>query len=918
MTLVQTYLQQQEYYESLYGSKTVVLLMKGSFYEAYSTHTVGQAHSVAKLLNIVLTKENKSIETVSDKNPYMTGFPVGAFGKYIKVFMQEQYTVITLDQDPNNVSDRSKSRVYSPGTYFDESTPDSAQYACVVYAEYDENFEFGIAAIDLSTGACSTHEITAGLSSARLEDLFRIVESYDPKEIELLHSGCKSDHIERITQCTRGGGCRVHHLKECDPQYSNIEYQNVLLQKVYSTQSVLSPIESLNLEMFHSARIALIGLFQFCYERDSTALSGIQHPTCNHDASQLVLHNNTMYQLGVLTNSKDPSLFDVVNHTSTPLGKRRLRLQLVRPTCNPDALNELYSATEHMASRIDFYETHLKCIADIERFHRKMHHGTLHPYELATLSNSLDHVLELMQEHDGTSSTEFQRYTDELQKTFCIPLCTMSLSDIACSLFANCENEELENTSKAIESCQKSLDGICAKLSKHVPKQPTCVKVEGNYRMGFCVATTAHRGLVIKNALGPTGGYSFKNDKKRCIIYNNSIDTLTHRLASCQEKIRPIALNAYVSALKHMHGTHSNAIHQCHEFVAHVDTIKSRAVCVRDYGFSKPTLKRGDSSYVQVKKLKHPIIDHLQTQNNTGFIPNDVQLDDESRGILLYGVNGAGKSCYAKSVGLAVVLAQSGHFVPAEEFTLCPFTSMYTRISDQDNIYKGHSSFFVEMNELKSIIHCSNNRSIVIGDEVCKGTEDVSALALVAASLRWLIDRGTKFIFASHLHRLPELSVLKDESRLAIKHMAVQCNESDNLITFTRQLKDGIGNTLYGLEIANFVIRNDHFASLARECRNEVVKKKTKLVSTKRSKYNGALIVDKCQIPECGSRESLDTHHIVYQSKKTAGVQMHGVGNLVVLCKTHHNLVHSGKLCIHGWTSTTSGKALSYEFVENA
>ena len=147
--------------------------------------------------------------------------------------------------------------------------------------------------------------------------------------------------------------------------------------------------------------------------------------------------------------------------------------------------------------------------------------------------------------------------------------------------------------------------------------------------------------------------------------------------------------------------------------------------------------------------------------------------------------------------------------------------------------------------------------------------------------------------------------------------MAVECNTSNDMIEFTREIKDGKGDVLYGVEVAKVIIDDNEFIKQAYKCTNEVLKKHNKLLSTKKSRYNSSLFVDCCEFPGCESKENLDSHHIVFQkSTEASKMNLHGSGNLVILCKTHHNQVHSGILQIHKWKNTTKGKRLDYTLLK--
>ena len=165
-------------------------------------------------------------------------------------------------------------------------------------------------------------------------------------------------------------------------------------------------------------------------------------------------------------------------------------------------------------------------------------------------------------------------------------------------------------------------------------------------------------------------------------------------------------------------------------------------------------------------------------------------------------------------------------------------------------------------------------------------TEDVSAVALVSTTLKWLLDKSARFIFATHLHNLPDVSIIKNNQNLSIKHMAVECNTSNDMIEFTREIKDGKGDVLYGVEIAKVIIDDNEFIKQAYKCRNEVLKKHNKLLSTKKSRYNSSLFVDCCEFPDCESKENLDSHHqrvTVWHAGALLGVCVCGLSGWVGL-----------------------------------
>jgi DNA mismatch repair protein MutS len=280
------------------------------------------------------------------------------------------------------------------------------------------------------------------------------------------------------------------------------------------------------------------------------------------------------------------------------------------------------------------------------------------------------------------------------------------------------------------------------------------------------------------------------------------------------------------------------------------------------------------------------------------------------KGILLYGVNAAGKSTLAKAVGLAVLMAQMGMPVAATSFRLVPYDALFTRILGNDNLWAGMSSFVVEMTEFRSILLSAGPRTLVLGDELCAGTETASAVAIVAAGIQTLVERGAHFLFATHLHELQELPEIVDCSAIRPYHLSVTSDSRGfGHLQYDRQLYPGAGSSMYGLEVCRGLDMDAGFLAKAVALRNRLEGRATRV-----SRYNAAVPVQACHI--CGSAEDLETHHIVPQSvADSAGFVATGrhkneVGNLAVLCESCHFKHHAGTIRILGWKETTGGRIL--------
>jgi DNA mismatch repair protein MutS len=266
-------------------------------------------------------------------------------------------------------------------------------------------------------------------------------------------------------------------------------------------------------------------------------------------------------------------------------------------------------------------------------------------------------------------------------------------------------------------------------------------------------------------------------------------------------------------------------------------------------------------------------------------------------------------------------MAQCGMFVPATEFTFYPFKSIMTRIIGNDNLFKGLSSFAVEMSELRGIIQRANKNTLVLGDEICHGTETISALAIVAASIITLLNKNVVFLFATHLHHLSKMQEInKESSKLGMFHLKVIYDEKTDTLIYDRNLEKGSGSNLYGLEVAKAMHFDNSFMELANNIRKDLTDFQP-LLSNKKSQYNADLILDNCKIPEC-KRQANDTHHIKFQCNANDKgfndhVQKNHKSNLIPLCKPCHQMVHSGLLIINGYKSTANGPLLDYKFKSN-
>jgi DNA mismatch repair protein MutS len=281
-------------------------------------------------------------------------------------------------------------------------------------------------------------------------------------------------------------------------------------------------------------------------------------------------------------------------------------------------------------------------------------------------------------------------------------------------------------------------------------------------------------------------------------------------------------------------------------------------------------------------------------------------------GILLYGVNAAGKSSLSKAIGLAVLMAQCGLPVAASEMRLAPYTAMFTRILGNDNLWAGMSSFVVEMTEFRSILRSAGPKTLVLGDELCSGTETASAIAIVSAGIQTLVSKRTQFVFATHLHELINMAEVADLAEVRPFHLTVVSDpRAGGKLIYDRKLKAGAGSPMYGLEVCRGLDMDAEFLRRAVDIRRRL---ENGPEMGKASRYNAAVPVQACNV--CGANKGLETHHIRPQADANAagfvaqGAHKNDVGNLVVLCDSCHDRHHRGELTICGWVQTSEGRQL--------
>ena len=349
-------------------------------------------------------------------------------------------------------------------------------------------------------------------------------------------------------------------------------------------------------------------------------------------------------------------------------------------------------------------------------------------------------------------------------------------------------------------------------------------------------------------------------------------------------------------------------------YTTELDMLQCKTYIAHKYNYCKPVIFESDTnkSYLSFTGIRHPLIEHLQT--NELYVTNDLTLGEEDKinekenntdsanGILLYGTNAVGKTSFIRSVGISVIMAQAGLFVPCETFTYKPYRNIFTRILGNDNLFKGLSTFAVEMTELRTILTMANEYSLILGDELCSGTESDSALSIFTAGLEVLHEKESTFLFATHFHEIVNYEEIKALSKLKMMHMAVHYNKELNTLVYDRKLREGSGESMYGLEVCKSLNLPDSFLERAHDIRMKYNPTSKNILSNTSSHFNSKKIITDCEI--CKKHKASEVHHLQHQknaspennnhikNKNKQNFHKNHLANLINICENCHNEIH--------------------------
>lgn len=949
MSLYDDYEKYLDKYIIEYGKDTIILYRCGGFYEIYSIDD-GKVpiKRICDILNIQMSKRNKSIIEVSRSNSLMCGFPHHALGKFINLLVNDNFTVVIVDQitDPPKPQ-RAVTNIISPGTDLNYTTLSfEANNLMCIYIEQNTDFikkdklltTFGISIIDLSTGISKVFEISSKLDDITyaLDETYRIIQIENPKEFIILNENVSDidkfiDYLEIKNKC-------IHKIT--NKEITNINYQTQLLKKIFPKHGLLSVIEYLDMEKMPYALCSYVYLLQFSFQHNEKILEKIKKPEIIYNTDKLILSFNCVKHLNIITNDNSMSLLQFINKSTTSIGKRLFKDWLLNPITNIQVLEKRYDSIDYIINN-NLYDTiskKLSYIYDIERIYRKMNLQMIQPCEIIQLTSSIEPLIELFDSASEINNIipEFNEininqikdlYTyirthlnlEEIQK--------VNIDNISTSFFNKNIFQEIDSKQETFTQYQQFFDDLTICLNNYCKKNDNVVlfKVDNNLIDGYHLVITSKRLQDYKDALS-TFQYKFKNKVLKFAdftIKQNPTKTLSKISHPFFKNINELLNKAQDELILEIKKTFNDFINNCTEnfsqvflimikIVGQLDVFSTCAKNAISYKYYKPNINNlyNKKSYITGKNLRHPIIERI---NNTEYIANDISIGTpETNGILLYGTNMVGKSSYMKSIGISIIMAQAGMFVPCQNFNFYPYDNLFTRIPSGDDLFKGQSTFAVEISELRNILKRVNQNSLVIGDELASGTESISAISIVASGIMNLYNKKTSFILATHLHDLTKLKDIGKLDKLKIYHLSVIYDEIAKKLIFNRKLQEGQGSTLYGLEVCRALDMGNDFILTANKFRQELLDINSDIVNTKKSKYNTEHFVDICSI--CG-KNAEEVHHIKQQSNADNNgfighMHKNSKYNLMNVCTECHDKIHNNNIKVNGYIQTSDGVEL--------
>lgn len=749
---------------------TLVFYRMGDFYELF----FDDAHKAAKLLDITLTKRGQS----AGQPIAMAGVPFHAVEGYLAKLIKQGESVVICEQigDPATSKgpvERKVTRIITPGTVTDEALLNEHQDVLLA-AIHSTKDQFGLATLDITSGRFHITQFP----NKRM--VLNEIERLQPAELLM------SEEL-KLTECEKHGG-----LQRRPPWEFEFDTSVRMLCEQFKTKD----LSGFGCEHLPVALQAAGCLLQYIKYTQRAALPHIQNIKIDNQSDYVLLDNATQRNLEIITNfhgNTENTLATVFDKTKTPMGSRLLRRWLIKPLRSRKTLQKRQDAISELLLQYETLQITLKSIGDIERILARIALKSARPRDLAQLKQSLGELPEIQQQISTLKAERLHQLSKKIQ---IFPELHHLLSQ------AIIENPPAVTRDGGMiaKGYDKELDEL-RELSEHSSQFLIDLEQQERERTGLSTLKVGYNrvhGYYIE--ISKLQAHQAPESYTRRQTLKNAERFITSELKQFEDKVLSAKSKA-LSREKALYDelldkliVHLTPLQQSAAGLSELDVLTNLAERAECLNCVAPALT--NESGIHITAGRHPVIEQVLEDP---FVPNDTDLNHEKRMLMITGPNMGGKSTYMRQTALIVLLAYIGSFVPAKEATIGPIDRIFTRIGAADDLASGRSTFMVEMTETANILHNATENSLVLIDEIGRGTSTFDGLSLawaVAAELSKNIKAYT--LFATHYFELTILPTMIE----AIKNVHLDAIEHDDKIVFLHAVKDGPASQSYGLQVA--------------------------------------------------------------------------------------------------------------------
>lgn len=853
----------QQYFKIKEENKDSILFFRlGDFYEMF----FDDAKIASKELELTLTGRDCG----QDERAPMCGVPFHSCEGYIARLVAKGYKVAICEQTENPATakglvKRDIIRVITPGTVMESSMLDESKnnYICCMFAK---GKQIGLCFCDISTGELYATEIQG---KDFYNTLTSQLASYNPREILLGGDVVKLSDLPKFIKTKLSAGVEMLEDEKFD---FSVCFETV--SKHFKNEFELVKDKEV--------LVSSIGaLLSYLKDTQKSGLERINHIDLYNENQYMRLDYNTQRNLELtqtmLSKDKKGSLLWIIDKTKTAMGKRLIRSWLEHPLMNITAINNRQSAVEELVTdnmlRMEITDS-ISGIFDIERLMTRIVYGTANARDLRSLCSAIQNlpqISELISTCKASLLRTIFKEIDTLDDIFALidnaiveePPFTIREGGMIKMGY----NEELDQVSGDMNNSKEILAKIEAEQREAtgIPK----LKIGYNRVFGYYLeVSNSYKSLVPDT-------YIRKQTLTNCERYiTQELKDIEGRILGAKDRAVALEFSIFDSIRKNI-ADNLERIQITSRAVATLDVITSLANVASDNRYVRPEVNL--STVIKVKDSRHPVVEVLL--KDAPFVPNDVSLDSSNERVaIITGPNMAGKSTYMRQTALIVLMAQMGSFVPASYAEIGIVDSIFTRVGASDDLASGQSTFMVEMSEVANIVKNATQKSLLILDEIGRGTSTFDGMSIARAVLEYCADKkklGAKTLFATHYHELTVMEELLD----GVKNYSIAVKKRGDDITFLRRIIPGGADDSFGIEVAKLAGIPQSIISRAKEIlselesgsknEKEVVKQTENDVDMQLSFMSTAQnpVIDKLKSADLNTLTPIESMNLLYELK---------------------------------------------------